>query len=201
LKGDPREPEALRTWVKTGRYKPLTAPNLNVGRTPEEQAPKDELGKSFISSIRGYCAGNDFLFEVVAAELWSMCVNEPIAWQLTRKYRDGGRDAVGQYAIGPIADRLNLTFSLEAKNYAPTNGVGVKEISRLISRIRHREFGVLVTTSYLSKQAYDEIRSDDHPIVVISGGDIASILSANGIRTIHQCDEWLATLVDEREKD
>jgi hypothetical protein len=33
---------------------------------------------------------------------------------------------------------------------------GVREMSRLISRLRHRQFGVLVTTSYVDNQAYRE---------------------------------------------
>jgi hypothetical protein len=48
-----------------------------------------------------------------------------------------------------LADRISLDFALEAKCYAPENGVGVKELSRLISRLRHRQFGILVTTSFL----------------------------------------------------
>jgi Restriction endonuclease len=45
------------------------------------------------------------------------------------------------------------------------SGVGVKELSRLISRLRHRQFGILVTTSYLGHQAYEELRSDRHPVL------------------------------------
>jgi hypothetical protein len=54
--------------------------------------------------------------------------------------------------------------------------VGVKKLSRLISRLRHRQFGILVTTSFLGHQAYQELRSDRHPVVVIAGADIAAIL-------------------------
>jgi hypothetical protein len=38
----------------------------------------------------------------------------------------------------------------------PENGAGVKETSRLTSQLRHREFGVFVTTGYISRQAYGE---------------------------------------------
>lgn|GEM_PF-5943694 len=70
--------------------------------------------------------------------------------------------------MGPLADRISLDFALEAKCYARENGVGVKELSRLISRLRHRQFGILVTTSYLGHEAYQELRSDRHPVVVIA---------------------------------
>jgi Restriction endonuclease len=77
---------------------------------------------------------------------------------VTRPWRDGGRDAVGEYLLGPHADPVAVEFALEAKCYAPANSVGVRETSRLISRLRHRQFGVLVTTSHLDAQAYREIR-------------------------------------------
>ena len=82
-------------------------------------------------------------------------------------------------------------FALEAKCYAADNGVGVRELSRLISRLRHRQFGVLVTTSYLAPQAYAELRQDDHPVVVISARDIVDILKRQGIATPAEAEAWL----------
>jgi hypothetical protein len=111
---------------------------------------------------------------------------------VTRPSVDGGRDAIGKYRIGPPGDQISLDFALEAKCYAPGNGVGVKELSRLISRLRHREFGILVTTSFLSHQAYQELRSDRHPVVVISAADIAGILVKAGLGTADQVARWLA---------
>jgi hypothetical protein len=80
-------------------------------------------------------------------------------------------------------------FSLEAKCYRPAlngegaNAVGVREVSRLISRIRHREFGVLVTTSVVGRQAYEEVRADRHPIIFFSCKDVTDILTTNGFNT------------------
>ena len=102
---------------------------------------------------------------------------------------DGDRDAIGRYLIGLGEDPVYAEFSLEAKCYRPpvdgetANTVGVKEVSRLISRIRHRQFGVLVTTSLIARQAYEEVRWDRHPIVFISGRDIAEILIRDGFNT------------------
>src|SRR5206468_8065824 len=102
---------------------------------------------------------------------------------------DGGRDAIGRYLIGLGEDPVYAEFSLEAKCYRPpldgqaANTVGVKEVSRLISRIRHRQFGVLVTTSVIARQAYEEVREDRHPIVFFSGGDIVNTLLINGINS------------------
>ena len=99
------------------------------------------------------------------------------------------RDAVGRYLLGLSDDPVYAEFSLEAKCYQPgfngksVNRIGVKEVSRLISRIRHRQFGVLVTTSVVHKQAYQEVREDRHPIIFISGRDIAEILVRAGFNT------------------
>jgi restriction endonuclease Mrr len=93
--------------------------------------------------------------------------------------------------VGPSSDPIRLSFALEAKRYSQANTVGVKEVSRLISRIKHREFGVLVTTSAVNPQAYKEIRTDQHPIVVITGRDIVQILAANGVTTPALCLAWV----------
>jgi hypothetical protein len=129
-------------------------------------------------------------FEACAAAIWAM--NAPNSdYTLTAPTRDGGRDAYGFYKLGPEADPIRLDFALEAKCYAPDNGVGVRELSRLISRLRHRQFGVLVTTSYLAPQAYEELRGDDHPVVVICARDIVDILKRHGIATPSETDSWL----------
>src|SRR3954454_3511472 len=94
----------------------------------------------------------------------------------TRRSRDSGRDAYGTYSIGPPGDRIHLDFSLEAKCYRPGRGCGVKDTSRLISRLRHRHFGVFVTTSHVGPQPYQEIREDGHPVVILAGRDIAELL-------------------------
>jgi hypothetical protein len=96
------------------------------------------------------------------------------------------------------SDPVYAEFALEAKCYRPNgsrikaNSVGVKELSRLISRLRHRQFGVLVTTSFVARQAYSEIREDRHPIIVISGRDIAEILISHNYNTPALVKELLA---------
>jgi Restriction endonuclease len=104
-----------------------------------------------------------------------------------------GLDAVGEYRIGPAADPVIVTFALEAKLYDPAgNGVGVRDVARLISRLRHRQFGVLVTTSYVARQAYQEVRADQHPVVIIAAADIVGLLRAKGYPTPEAVTQWLA---------
>lgn len=49
---------------------------------------------------------------------------------------------------------LKTVFAVETKCYDLNNSVGVKETSRLISRIRYIQFGVFVTTSFVDIQTY-----------------------------------------------
>ena len=113
--------------------------------------------------------------------------------EVTRKSRDGGRDAVGKYRIGSGSSSILAEFALEAKCFAPPTGVGVRYLSRLISRLRHRQFGIMVTTTWVDSQAYREIVEDGHPIIVVSGVDIAKTLRSAGLSDPPSLREWLET--------
>ena len=70
-------------------------------------------------------------------------------------------------------------------------------MSRLISRIKYRQFGILITTSYVHKQAFSEVVEDGHPILVVTASDIAGILKSNNITTENIMD-WL-NAIDEKD--
>lgn len=187
---DPRLPLALRHWITTGKIKALEADSAKM-RSAEDQRPRAGVAAAIVDEILKFCQDDPWLFEPIAAEIWRLGCPAPMEYELTARYRDGGRDAVGYLKLGPNNDVVNIPFALEAKAYGPSNRVGVKETSRLISRIRNREFGVLVTTAVVDSQAYKEIRTDGHPIVIISGADIADILIQKGISTPEKCLQWM----------
>jgi hypothetical protein len=184
-------PAAWREWVASGAYRPLLAPSTTQVRPREEQLPSDPGGYQILAAVKAYFEATPTAFEQCAARLWQMMAPAVSNVVVTRASVDGGRDAIGTYALGPAADRIELSFSLEAKCYDIGNSVGVKEIARLISRLRHREFGVFVTTSYLARQAYAELREDQHPVVVITGGDIVRLLRERGFGTAEAVERWL----------
>jgi hypothetical protein len=188
----PSCPQRYREWVNKGTYAPLQSPRTIQYRTKAQQAPETKTDKALVEAIYEYFVDDPYAFEACAIELWSMQVKESINFVATRRSADGGRDAYGWYYLGPDSDRIRLEWSLEAKLYGPGNGAGVKETSRLISRLRHREFGVFVTTGYVGKQAYEEIRGDEQPIIVISGRDIADLLKQHGHSTPAAVKAWLA---------
>lgn len=191
---DSRVPAAYKDWVETGRISPLLAEPIKT-RSPETQLPLPGLQTTLIEDIKNHCADDPYSFEPLAAEIWRMSSATPMEMEMTRKYRDGGRDAIGHLLLGPKSDAIKISFALEAKLYALKNRVGVKETSRLVSRLKHREFGVLVTTSALDRQAYEEIRADQHPIVVISGRDIAEILISNGVNNKTTLKSWIESVL------
>ncbi|MCY1140523.1 restriction endonuclease [Actinoplanes sp. Pm04-4] len=184
-------PEAWIEWVRGRAYDTLTAPATKVVRSRSEQMPDDAAGRMILSTIHQHFAGRWHDFEACAVELWRMLSPNTGATTVTRASRDYGRDAVGIYQLGPAADRVSLDFVLEAKCYAPDRSVGVEDTSRLISRIRHRMFGVLVTTASVHSQAYSEVREDQHPIVIICGRDIVDILRSKGYITPEAVAAWL----------
>lgn len=193
--GDPLSancPEAWRRWVESGVYLPLKAPRAIEHRTREEQLPTDKFGIAAIAAIQKYFADAPVRFERCAAKIAELMIPQISSMDMTRPTRDGGRDATGKYRIGAGASAVLVDFALEAKCYDLSNGVGVKELSRLISRLRHRQFGILVTTSYVSLQAYQEIKEDQHPIVIIAAADIVALLKAAGINTEQVLASWLA---------
>lgn len=178
-------------WVRTGVAQPLKAPRIRTYRSREEQLPSDREGIRLLETIRIHFAARPHDFEECAAAIWTMIAPATDEIAVTRRSRDGGRDAVGRYVIGPMSDRVHIDFALEAKCYSSDNSVGVREVARLISRLRHRNFGVLVTTSFVNRQAYEEIRADQHPVVIVSGADIVDALRAGGLADAAAVGNWL----------
>lgn len=176
-------PRPWRTWVESKTYTALVAPpTIDIrNREDQEPLPKD---RPLLDLVYSHFASDPYGFEQFAADLWASSEQKVDKIDVTRPWRDGGRDAIGDYLIGPASDPVAVEFALEAKCYAPGNSVGVRQTSRLISRLRHRQFGVLVTTSHVDSQAYREIRDDGHPVVILAGRDVIDMLKRSGFDTV-----------------
>ena len=185
-------PKVWKNWVDRGSYSPLiTEKNPILYRKANEQIPEAEsLKYSMLEQIIDYF-NDPYTFEQFACKLVQIMDSNIVSIEQTRRTRDGGRDAVGKYRVGLPAGGIELEFALEAKRYNLNNSVGVKETSRLISRIKHRQFGIFVTTSFVGDQAYKEIKEDQQPIVVIAGKDIIDILISAGINSTDILRDWL----------
>lgn len=191
-------PDVWKQFVKKGRAGiiPLRAPRIFTVPTKYEQLQCDNEGEQCLSIIRNHYKSFPQGFEACATDLVMKMDTNFVDFNLTRPWRDGGRDAIGRYAIrqtGHANHPLTIDCALEAKCYAKNNSVGVREMSRLISRIRYRQFGIMITTSYVDTQAYKEVVEDGHPILIVSANDIAAILRSNSIH-VADMQEWLNSI-------
>ena len=179
----------MEKWIKSNKYLPLKSNIKPRIRTKEEQLPQDPERKKMLNIIIDYFKDDPTKFEYLAMSVVILADNnileDPIR---TRSVKDGGRDGIGKYKLlNNLQIPLNVTFAVEAKCYNPkSNSVGVKDLSRLLSRIRYRQFGVMVTTSYVGPDAYKELIEDEQPIAIIAGDDLLELLYR--FEQINNCD-------------
>lgn len=198
-------PESWKKFIKEGRNEiiPLKAPRIfKLPNKYEQLAGSDEEGRICLDIIRHHYDGFKQGFEMCAIDLISKMDSHFIDFSITRPWRDGGHDAIGYYEIhtgGKVNFPLKIDCALEAKCYSPQNGVGVRKMSRLISRIRYRQFGIMITTSYVNMQAYSEVVEDGHPILIVTASDIANVLRKNGLNSLNG-EEWLWSIDSEDTK-
>jgi hypothetical protein len=187
-----RCPPSWKRWVETGIPEALRCDKKQVPRSKIEQLPSSAAEWDVLNRVLTL---TDRDFEFAARELLLIMDKRFLNLEVTRSSRDGGRDIVGQYRIGHEKHEVLLSCYAEAKRW--TAGVGVKPLSRLISRIKHRDFGVFVTTSFFNEQVQQEIIDDHHPIILVSGGDIAKMLIQHelaGPEHSVQLSDWLVSI-------
>lgn len=191
-------PAAWKKFIKKGRsgIEPLISSKLLKIPSKFEQLQSDNEGNICLKIIRDHYKDNPYGFENCAINILKLMDYHFESFSLTRPWRDGGRDAIGMYVIGNESKAnysLKIDCAVEAKCYSTTHAVGVKEMSRLISRIRYRQFGVLVTTGYVNSQAYKEVVEDKHPILIVTASDIAIILRKSQIGS-QELQDWLVEI-------
>lgn len=191
-------PGAWKEFIHKGRsgINALKAKRIFSIPSKYDQLQSDVQGRKTLQIIRDHYKDFPQGFEACATRIVQIMDHNFTDFSLTRPWRDGGRDALGHYSINPpgIANAaLRMDCALEAKCYAENVGVGVRQMSRLISRIRYRQFGVLVTTSYVDKQAYEEVIDDGHPVLIITATDIAAALRRNSIYA-NDAEDWLSSI-------
>lgn len=185
-------PKAYLEFVIKGKYTPLISDRSLPIRVKKEQLPGSYEDLGVLKLILDFFSPNPHQFELFAADITRMFLSNVSEIDVTRPWRDGGRDAIGKFRIGSEESFILVDFAMEAKCYDfSKNSVGVKEVSRLIARIKNRQFGVLVTTTFIAKQAYEEVVIDGHPIIFITGGDIIKLLKAKGFTNIEMISKWL----------
>lgn len=188
-------PIEWKKYILKENYSVLVSKKEKFVKTKEEQLPDDCNKMKMLNFLQQYFYSKDrgYSFEKFAADLTQYMDDSVVDINVIRPYKDGGLDAEGRYRIFKNAENtVYVEFYLQAKCYAPANGVVVSDTARLISRIKNRQFGIMFTTSYIAKQAYEEILKDGHPIVIINGKNIIEyIFNELEIRTISELEKWL----------
>ncbi len=190
-------PKAWKKYIDSGVRKAIK-PFVHAEPYPsrEQQMPFTEEGKKMLTYLHQYFINIDggFSFEHFAIKTLRSMYPQITMLEATRKYDDGGVDGIGKYQVfKSVENSIQLDFYVQAKCYGARNSVNTKDTSRLISRIKGRDFGILFTTSYIAKQAYEEIIEDKHPIGFVTGGDIIShLIKRMQIRDLEELKDYLS---------
>lgn len=188
-------PKSWKQYIQNEIYTPLIS-KVHISKIGKDvQMPQEPVKKKMLATIHKYFIDKDrgYSFEAFARDMVKYMDNSVVKIETTRPFKDGGFDAVGQYRIFNNVDNFILVdFYMQAKCYAENNSVKVTDTARLISRIKNRQFGIMVTTSYIADQAYKEVKEDGHPIVFINGKNIIDyIYDELEIRSDKQLLNWL----------
>ena len=185
-------PRNWKYWVDTGIYKALECERETLPRTKSSQQPWTSDEGRVLREVHSGLSEREF--EFAAAEIVRLMDGRFRNLTVTQAVRDGGRDVVGTYVVGHPNHEIRLSAYIEAKRWNLTSAVGVKPMMRLISRLKHRDLGVFVTTSFFAPQVQEELIEDRHPILLVSGGDIARVLIENQLGDPIALSHWIKSV-------
>ncbi|MFE9575758.1 caspase family protein [Nocardia sp. NPDC006044] len=157
--------------------------------TVSQQLPDDSTGLEMLDAIRRRFDGRESDFLQCALSIWRLI--EPTTGKCEIVRAKNGSTVAGKYMLGPIDDRIELEFQLDARCYPVAKGVDYSAMERLISRIRNCHFGVFLTLSYVEEAVYQHIRSEQQPVTVVCGKDVIDVLQTRGCTNAAEVEEWL----------
>lgn len=198
INDSPHRPIVWKMWHKSGLYRPLQQKGCLGMRLPGMQLPTDDLRKAMLFKLYGYFSSEPYKFLHFAADIYALTDSKITLGRVRRHTSDGTYSITGDFRLGIDADPVHLNFHVESKCYNPGIGtrkrksIGVNEASKMLSRLGKRQFGVLVTTSVVTQQAYEAFRDQGRPVICISGTDIIDILISNNITDVEQLAGWLS---------
>ena len=185
-------PVTWRLWATSGRYRMLECEPQLQPRKKTDQLPSNAREQRTLEAIYEGLTAREFEFAAVDfVQLLSRAFTD---LSVTQASRDGGRDVIGKYRIGHARHRVSLDVFVEAKKWKPGSAVGVRPMMRLISRLKHRDVGVFVTTSHFDPQVQQELIDDKHPVLLVSGVDVSRLLIDNDMDEPKKLAAWLQSI-------
>lgn len=182
-------------WVQGGLYTPLICTRTREPRSRKSQTPHNDAERRVLELILSEL--NDREFEFAAVEIIRLMDERFSDFTVTQRVRDRGRDALGYYNVGHEEHQIRLSAIVEAKQWRGVGDVGVKPMARLLSRLRHRDIGVFLTTSCFNKQVQEELIEDRHPVILVSGGDMARIIIKRELDVPGKFAAWIARIKEQ----
>lgn len=182
-------PESWSYWTETGIYKPLECKKDLYLRTKSSQLPANVEENKVLKYIFENLTDREF--EYASAEIVRLLDPSFKELYVTRGVKDGGRDVIGRYYLGHSGHQIRLSAFIEAKKWKLESSIGVKPLMRLISRLKHRDIGVFVTTSFFDQQIQKELIEDGHPVMLISGGDISKLIIKADLADEKALEAWV----------
>jgi hypothetical protein len=98
--GSAHAPRQWIDWLRKRKYYPLTAPHSLETRSKERQIPSNMDDNVILHTVYTKFRNNPYSFESCALEIARLMMPDIRKSELTRPWRDGGRDAIGEYQIG-----------------------------------------------------------------------------------------------------
>ena len=177
-------PSSWKTWVEKG-----TEADSKIRRrvnkieilNKHEQLPtKGSREENCLHDVLSHYSQNKHGFELLASKVVASHVSRTSGRYLegwvTRKSGDGGVDFVGRLDVGSGFSKVKIVVLGQAKcesNSSPTSGV---HIARTVARLRRGWIGAFVTTSYFSDSLQRELVTDEYPLIMINGLQVAKEL-------------------------
>lgn len=190
-------PESWKYWIKTGIYDALECNSEIRPRTENEQFPQTPKERFVLDYIKNNLTDREF--EFACPEILKILDANFKGLYVTPRTKDKGRDVIGKYYLGHLGHQIILDVSIEAKHWK--GAVGVKPMTRLISRLKRSDIGIFITTSHFAKQVQEELIEDNRPVMLICGGDIARLLIKSDLSRPELLKNWINLIKEKAELD
>ncbi|MBW9205373.1 restriction endonuclease [Mumia sp. zg.B17] len=177
-------PESWTRWVKQGRIavpgvrRRVLASSVKSSKDqqPSPGSPEDQV----LQQVYAFFDGRKHAFELLASKVAAEVLRESGAryregW-LSRSSGDGGVDFIGRIDMGSPAASTPVVALGQAKCILPRSSISAEQVARVVARLRRGWIGVYVTTGSFSRSAQVEIIDDQYPVVLISGGTLATTI-------------------------
>ncbi|WP_308289352.1 restriction endonuclease [Mumia sp. zg.B17] len=143
---------------------------------PSPGSPEDQV----LQQVYAFFDGRKHAFELLASKVAAEVLRESGAryregW-LSRSSGDGGVDFIGRIDMGSPAASTPVVALGQAKCILPRSSISAEQVARVVARLRRGWIGVYVTTGSFSRSAQVEIIDDQYPVVLISGGTLATTI-------------------------